>query len=147
MRVVRARTVETIECTRCLVTKPEEDFPTGRRQCKKCRTELKTIWNKSHRAQHLAAKAREQRKRLYGVTEEKFNTMVMSQTGCAICGAPEPGGRGAWHIDHDHSCCPGIKSCGKCIRGLLCLACNMRLGVVENHDWVALAKEYLKSHA
>lgn len=34
-------------------------------------------------------------------------------------------------IDHDHRCCPGERSCGKCIRGVLCTRCNTYLGHLE----------------
>jgi hypothetical protein len=35
-------------------------------------------------------------------------------------------------VDHDHGCCPGRKSCGKCTRGLLHPACNSWLGQHES---------------
>lgn len=34
-------------------------------------------------------------------------------------------------IDHDHKCCPGNRSCGNCIRGLLCNGCNLSAGLCD----------------
>lgn len=34
-------------------------------------------------------------------------------------------------IDHDHKCCRGGYSCGRCIRGLICVACNITVGFME----------------
>lgn len=66
----------------------------------------------------------------YSITPEEFEAMLDSQGGvCAVCGTDSPGGRGNFHVDHDHECCPGTaNSCGQCIRGLLCHACNIMLG-------------------
>ena len=37
------------------------------------------------------------------------------------------------HIDHDHACCPtGGRSCGGCVRGVICRSCNMALGHVRD---------------
>lgn len=63
----------------------------------------------------------------FGISLEDYEAILESQGGvCAICGTMEPGGRsGEWfQVDHDHSCCEGPKSCGKCWRGLLCNRCN-----------------------
>jgi hypothetical protein len=46
---------------------------------------------------------------------------------CAICRCEVPTKKG-WNIDHDHKCCPGPRSCGKCVRGILCSHCNTGLG-------------------
>ena len=66
----------------------------------------------------------------YSLTPEAFDAMLERQGGrCAVCRTADPGGRhGQWHTDHDHSCCPGQRSCGKCLRGLLCGGCNTGIG-------------------
>ncbi len=65
----------------------------------------------------------------YGITLEQWETMLISQGGrCGIC--PDPLYKP--HIDHDHACCPGQKSCGKCIRGLLCHTCNPGIGYLKD---------------
>lgn len=62
----------------------------------------------------------------YGITEETYEALLSSQNGrCAICGV-ELGDKGT--VDHDHACCPGYRSCGQCIRGILCKPCNTGLG-------------------
>lgn len=35
------------------------------------------------------------------------------------------------NVDHDHDCCEGMDCCPKCIRGLLCMQCNVWLGRVQ----------------
>lgn len=52
------------------------------------------------------------------------------------------------HVDHDRSHCPGRKSCGKCVRGLLCDNCNRAIGLLGDDpdrirrvaDWLEKAK-------
>lgn len=63
---------------------------------------------------------------------EDYETVLTKQGGhCATCANTEAenGKRLSW--DHDHSCCAGRKSCGQCVRGLLCISCNRLLGLIE----------------
>lgn len=81
-------------------------------------------WRSENRERVRAAKLRTQ----YGLDVADFNAILDAQGGgCAICANPQPRGTN-WHIDHDHSCCPAKKSCGQCIRGILCGPCNRGLG-------------------
>lgn len=85
--------------------------------------------------------------RPYGLTVEQYQHLLADQDGrCAICRSSEPGGRGGWNIDHDHSCCPDKSSCGECIRGLLCWSCNLMLGNASD-DPIRLraAAEYVEA--
>lgn len=62
---------------------------------------------------------------------------------CAICLADISG---RYVVDHDHACCPGIRSCGKCVRGFLCDGCNLGLGSFRDSPVALLqAIEYLRS--
>jgi Recombination endonuclease VII len=88
--------------------------------------EVKLRWNQKHKFVR------------FGITPERFSQMLEEQANaCAICRTPfEEGQRICW--DHDHSCCPvpasgHTVSCGKCLRGFLCVQCNTRLGWLETY--------------
>lgn len=70
-----------------------------------------------------------QLKSRYNITLEQYNALLIKQKSCcAICGKHELELNKALHVDHDHKCCHSIKSCGKCIRALLCQQCNLMIG-------------------
>lgn len=47
-------------------------------------------------------------------------------------------------IDHDHDCCPG-RSCGECVRGVLCRTHNVWLGMVaDDPAFMDRAARYLR---
>jgi hypothetical protein len=88
----------------------------------------------------------------YGINKEKFIALLNSQNGkCKICEvnlrlSGKIGGD-KFNIDHDHTCCAANKSCGKCIRGILCGSCNMGLGSMkDNSNLLRLAANYLDSY-
>ena len=95
------------------------------RDCKQCATEKNHRRHQQLRENHL--------NRNFNITQARYDALLAEQGGgCKVCGTKEPGGMGAFHVDHDHSCCPDKKCCGKCIRGLLCRRCNDMLGKVED---------------
>lgn len=82
-----------------------------------------------------------------GLSEEKYNQMVSDQNNlCFICKRPEVSGR-RLAIDHDHNCCPSGRSCGNCVRGLICFKCNSALGAVNDDPQILLSMiSYLQSY-
>jgi hypothetical protein len=78
----------------------------------------------------------------YGLTQQQFDWLLEAQRyACAMGGEPFTESTQIF-VDHDHSCCPGERqSCGKCVRGLLCLSCNTALGQIERK--AGLARAYL----
>lgn len=101
-----------------------EDY---RRRCcaGECARIAKSLWNVASR---------------YGITPGEYKRMWLEQGGnCAVCRKPESANRyRVLAVDHDHSCCPGSKSCGNCVRGLLCNACNRFLGFARDNPAVML---------
>jgi hypothetical protein len=84
---------------------------------------------------------------LYGITEEAYERMLEEQDHCcAICGLHESEMPKGLFIDHDHSCCAGnAKSCGKCVRGLLCRDCNTAVAYLkDNVENLKKAIQYLR---
>lgn len=67
----------------------------------------------------------------YRLTNEAWQSLLDSQNGCCyLCLKPfdVEANRRSIHVDHDHTCCPGEKTCGQCVRGLACWSCNRGIG-------------------
>lgn len=93
----------------------------------KCLDCYHAAWRKTEAGKKSTRKY--QLKYVFNTTPEDVESALLAQGGrCAICGTTDPGGRGGFHVDHDRNCCPGKKSCGLCLRGLLCALCNTGLG-------------------
>lgn len=123
-------------CNTCQETKSLNAFsrgytPDGRQYtCKDCQSSDRLI-------------------RQYGISLDDYGRMLEDQLG--LCGNPGcfnvPDKR-RFDIDHDHTCCPGKKSCGACLRKLLCNQCNQALGLLNEDpqrlqgliDYLAMTK-------
>lgn len=82
--------------------------------------------------------------RKYKLTKEQYEQLLDAQGGtCAVC-SKKPN-RSYLSVDHDHACCPTAKTCGNCIRGLLCQSCNSFLGRVD--DDLTTVNAYLMRYA
>jgi hypothetical protein len=82
--------------------------------------------------------------RLYSMDADAFAALYKKQHGvCAACLKPfGTSWLDACNIHHDHKCCPGRKSCGKCVVALLHPVCNLFEGVchsspIEAYNMVA----------
>lgn len=163
------------KCTRCLETKSLEEFAKSKQVksgygawCKTCSREVKResnarvkaadpdVWIERRRAYVRTyrerhpdrVKEQERRRNLrqyYGITIEQYEALLSDQNGkCAGCQTRPDSKRFA--VDHDHKCCPGRKSCGKCIRGLLCSRCNTALGLMnEDKQIIVRLLTYMES--
>lgn len=81
----------------------------------------------------------------YGLNARQFWELLAAQGGrCATC-PTEHTEADPLCVDHDHACCPGRKkSCGRCVRGLLCRRCNTALGMVDDsRDTLMKLLQYL----
>lgn len=108
-------------------------------------------WKQREQTRDLVKKTASNRKyRLskYGLDEDSYQAILAAQDNkCAIC---KREGLNASEkelaIDHDHACCPGNRSCGECVRGLLCQVCNQALGMFQDSEEILLsAIQYLKN--
>lgn len=162
-------------CPTCLETKSSREFyqNAGRADglstyCADCTSEYNKNRDTFHRHYHAnATKAKAATRkwyeehpvewramdyaRKYNVSMDWYQGKLKEQGGvCAICRRPQSARNGVprWlAIDHDHACCPHRgRSCGRCVRGLLCTACNTRLAALEDEVWRESADAYLRHH-
>lgn len=141
------------KCSRCKVS---SDFGIDNSRkdglkfyCKSCCKEVNSKWTNSKAGKKAIRNA--QLKLNHKVTPELWSEMMLNQKGlCKLCNTRfdlEHGWNGMYPVvDHDHSCCPNEKSCGKCIRGLIHRKCNTALGMFnDNIDNLRLAVIYLEN--
>lgn len=105
------------------------------------------------RTKHGLSKTREyqqqrSRQHEFGISPERYEEILKEQGNkCLLCctefiDTPT--------VDHDHACCGNRrtgerKTCGKCVRGLLCRQCNAGLGSFRDNIRTLLnAVEYLR---
>ena len=131
-------------CTKCDQLKDLSEFYKDPRYklgvpswCSSCESNRSIAWNKDHPGQVKLTR--------YGID---FNKLWMSQAGlCAVCNElMSPTGRSPESVvvDHDHNCCKGQSSCGKCVRGLIHKRCNTVLGSsLDNPKLLQSAAAYL----
>lgn len=80
----------------------------------------------------------------YSLPPGGYARLLAAQGGvCYICRRAS-GRTKRLSVDHNHACCPGPVSCGRCIRGALCGPCNQILGRFRDDPTVLLrAAQYL----
>lgn len=131
-------------CIKCGVAKPLGEFylhrPKGRperrtSQCKKCTGIAQADYRKRTRAKRAQYAREWQRRKLYGVTPEKFESMSASADDKCLGCEKEV----SLQVDHDHRT-------GR-IRGLLCGSCNRGLGLLQDDpETLRRLLTYLKYH-
>lgn len=114
-------------CRKCSVERTTDDFhwyttKAGKRlqrhTCKVCIKEAVAKHRQNNpRSKHTWAKW------TYNIDAETYDAMM--ERGCDVCGS-----KSQLSIDHDHGCCPGKRSCGECVRGVLCRDCNWAEGLL-----------------
>ena len=123
---------------------PETDLArVGRQLCGKSMPRKKTTCARrpGHGGDCATAENMENRRAYRSVHPHHEAPESRKKYACGMCHEPFEEGQRI-HVDHDHACCSDkCRSCGECIRGLLCHVCNIALGHIERR--YALARPYL----
>lgn len=141
--------MDTKYCSACKATKSLEDFSKSSKRsdglqsvCKLCSKDFKNAWRKDNKEKIFYNRLYSK----YRLRKEDYERLLLKQNNsCATCFtefSELP------CIDHDHACCKGERSCGRCVRGLLCAKCNKILGWFEkvwDDEMVLNFKNYLEA--
>jgi hypothetical protein len=86
-----------------------------------------------------------QRAAIYAINPDRLSKLL-SNPRCKVCQITNPA-RG-FVIDHDHKCCPGKRSCGTCVREVICFACNVMIGCAKDDPEILRSGAYyIELHA
>ena len=128
-------------------------------RCSRCRTAYQkdpetriraNAWHRAWYAKHPGKHRESRLQHVYGLTLDGYESLLVEQGGgCRICRQPETVTRAghvlALTVDHDHACCSGPRSCGRCIRGLICHRCNRAIGLFrDDPELLEAAAAYLR---
>lgn len=154
LKVGGAYETRCIDCTRINETKEicnrcgKKRDGSHRNYCRVCYRKYSSNWAKNNPEKVRAKNRKNDLKRTYNINPEQWNDLLAKQNNrCAICNKTEENVR-RFHVDHDHACCPGNTSCGKCVRALLCAKCNVALGMVnDNSETLRAMISYLERNS
>lgn len=129
------------QCKVCLNLKAKSYYKKNNEQIK-----IKLNSNEDRKAKHRIYDSKDENKKrarinslkyLYGITLEEYNIILTDQNNlCKICNRHRSEFKKSLFVDHCHIT-------GK-IRGLLCGACNMAIGLLKDNPLIAKqAMEYL----
>ena len=110
------------ECKLCHTVTYRGRYDDYQKQWLKDNPEYPKQWEKANKIKRKAINL----KWTYNLTPVDFLTFLFKQQfACADCkvhfsNATRP------CVDHSHDCCDGYRSCGKCVRGLVCTKCNIK---------------------
>jgi hypothetical protein len=122
-----------------------------RPMCKLCTNAQNREWGAENNGTEYQQRKAKNRAlvRKYGITLEEYERRLEAQGGtCATCGRPPEDAYHPWGfcVDHDHACCSGDVTCGKCVRGIICSFCNRTLGLVrDDPDRLRRLAEYVEA--
>lgn len=139
-------------CRVCLVEKPlnSDNFKIVKKkyyshECRACYNARCATYTTAWKLMDPEKKRLKKTYQRYHLTEEEYKDLVQKNNGiCWICNKEK-----ATCIDHDHSCCPKkSQSCGKCVRGYLCINCNNAIGRLKDDITILeSAIQYLQGHS
>jgi hypothetical protein len=122
-------------CKVCILAFKSKNYYKNHEENKE-RSRIKSL---EFRKQNKGYQRRYDLKRIYGITLEDYDNMLLSQDNkCKICKTSDPGGvHKKFYVDHCHAT-------GE-VRGLLCTGCNLALGGFrDNIENLKIAIRYLE---
>ena len=138
--------MEYMICSKCSQEKSLDEFTKDKRckngrshVCKACTSNAMRTWQKEH-PERVSRGNTDKVWYRHGISEEGLSELFAKYDGkCWVCLEAD-----AEVVDHDHSCCTGNRTCGKCIRGVLCRSCNAGIGMFyDSPDKLMMAASYL----